>query len=131
MGTIQLAVPDWDNGATEYAKKIALFCGLQHILVVRGFDHEPIVLNKMIDQCTTDYLWILTDDQIINPKTPYLLAEYLDRNPEVGVVVPDREEEPPRTPEQWYLADNTAIMYRVSVGARFDEEFFFRYFNHL
>ncbi|MBD3260192.1 MAG: hypothetical protein GF334_00680 [Candidatus Altiarchaeales archaeon] len=130
---IQGVVPDWNNGAKEYAAKISDFCDID-VFTVPGFDHEPNVLNKAIDQCEADYLWFLhVDDEILYPETAHELAEFLDANPTVGVTCPNREGEPRgfRQPFKWYLADNTCVMYRKSVGVQFDSDFVFTGWNDL
>lgn len=133
MGKVVAVMADWDNGAEEYAEKLTKFCGVE-TLVVPGYDHEPVVLNRAIEQADGDYVWFTdVDDTIIYPDTAHVLATFLDRYPQVGVACPHREGEPRGTnqPYVWYLEDNTCTMYRKSVGARFDPDFFFTGWNDL
>lgn len=132
-GTVQAFVPYWGDNAPDFAEYVQELCDIP-VGIVRGFNHEPKVLNEMIRYCDTDYLWFIhPDDQILDSRTPYTLAEYLDDNPQVGAVLPDVSGEQPywRKPESWYLKDNTCTMYRMSVGAKFDEDFIFTGWNDI
>jgi len=131
---IQAFCPYWgDQKTVEFINKIEKMCQVE-VKAGNGFDHEPVILNKMIDRCEAKYLWFLDiDDIIIYPETPYLLADYLDANPSVGVVMPDVSSEKPnwRQPENWYLRDGTCMMYRMECGAKFDTDFVFTGWNDL
>ena len=121
--------------AIEYAQHIRDFCAVP-AYPITDLDHETVVLNKAIDSCQEEFLWFLTPDvDLIYPDTPVLMAEWMKAHPQVGVVCPNREGEQPYTGGRWpfnkYLADNTAILYRMSVGARFDNDFIFAGWNDL
>jgi hypothetical protein len=127
MGSIQGFVPYWNDDATEFANHISRLCGIR-VNIISGFSHEAVVLNKMIDACQSDYLWFLQpDNEIIYEDTPHVLAEYLDKNPQVGVVQPDLNGEFPgwRQPEKWYLRDSCCMMVRMGINSRFDTDFIF------
>jgi len=121
--------------AEEFARHVESFCNVQ-TYVMCDLDHEPNVLNQCIDYCQSEFLWFLTPDvELIYPDTPRLMADWMKDHPTVGVLCPNREGEPPYTGGRWpfckYLADNTAILYRTCVGARFDPEFIFAGWNDL
>lgn len=130
---IQAFCPYWNDNAVEFANHISQRCKVD-VQLVAGFDHEPVVLNKMVERCQADYLWFIhPDDVIVASETPHYLANYLNRNPSVGVVMPDVSGERPgwRKPENWYLRDGTCMMYRMECGARFDTDFIFTGWNDL
>lgn len=121
----------WNNQiALDYVDYIKQECDLD-ALVISMIDHETRVLNYGLDQCEGyDYAWLLTPDLIISyPETPYQMAEWLDEHPDVAVLIPNREGEPRNfggfEPYDKYLADGTAMIFRLSIGIRFDEEFIF------
>jgi len=133
-GKVVAVVADWGDGFAQlHASKISDFCGIEAI-AVRGYDHEPVVLNRMIEEADGDYVWFTDiDDTIIYPDTAHVLATFLDRYPQVGIACPHRSSEPrgANQPYVWYLEDNTCAMYRKSVGAKFDPDFIFTGWNDL
>jgi hypothetical protein len=126
----------WDvPKAEEYARQVGDLCDVETHILCR-YDHESSVFNEAIRRCKTDYIWLLTVDvDIIYPQTASLMVEYLEHNGTVGVLCPNREGEAPYVGGRWpydkYLADNTAIVYRRSVGAEFDPEYVFAGWNDL
>jgi len=118
-----------EEEATRFSEFVQDFCGVPAHPIC-DLDHESNVLNKAIALCKTDFIWLLTPDvELLFPETPRIMADWLKEHPEVGVLCPNREGEAPYTGGRWpynkYLADNTAILYRRSVGARFDPDFIF------
>jgi hypothetical protein len=127
---VEAWVISWnEKEAQEYAEHIENFCDVP-IAILSERNHETILLNIAILACRADYIWFLKPDiDLIFPDTVFLMAKWMDEHPDVGVLCPNREGEPHYVGGRWpfdkYLADNTAILYRKSVGARFDPEFFF------
>jgi hypothetical protein len=138
---LKAAIISWD---AEKARQfnidlIVRFPVLQgNTLTVSGFDHEVKLLNYAIEYLadSADYIWFLTPDlEFIYEDTVDTMVAWMDKHPDVGVLCPNREGEPRffagRIPYDKYLQDNTAIVYRTSVGARFDPEFIFTGWNDL
>lgn len=128
MRNFQACNLDWDQKRGQgYLEAVMEKCECDGF-VISEFDHETVLLNKAIELCNRKYLWFLTTDlDIMYPDTPYLMVEWMEAHPEVGAMIPNRQGERfvgGRMPYKKYLEDNTAMMYRMSVGARFDEEFF-------
>jgi len=124
-----------EEEARQFARHVQESCDVEaHIMCDLG--HEPVVLNRIIDLCQSEFVWFLTPDvELIYPETPHIMAEWMKDHPTVGVLCPNREGEAPYTGGRWpfdkYLADNTAILYRKSVGAYFDPDFIFAGWNDL
>lgn len=119
-------VLSWSDDAYEYAEAVRALCHVP-TTVFRMYSHEVAVLNYVLANCRAPYCWLLTDEKIVYPETPHLMAEWMDAHKEVAVMVPNREGEPPgtpcKTPYRKYLADNTAMMVRTEAGLRFDREY--------
>lgn len=131
MPTFTACVIDWDaNRGRDFAFDIETKCGCP-VIIISDYNHETVLLNRAIDICEHkfEYLWFLTSDlEIMYPETPHLMIDYMQRNPEVGAMMPNREGERyvgGHGPYKKYLEDGTALMYRMSVGARYDEELLF------
>lgn len=122
-------VIDWnEKRGAESITKIQELCDCPGF-VISEYNHETVLLNKAIERCQNDYLWFLTSDlEIMYPETPHLMVEWMEAHPEVGAMIPNREGERHVggfSPYKKYLEDGTALMYRMSVGSSYDEEFVF------
>jgi DNA-binding Lrp family transcriptional regulator len=134
-GLVQAAIFHWDvERARKYAKYVQEATGVDTFLVTDK-NHETILLNQAIDMCDAPYLWFLTPDVAL----PYLdildrLLQVMKEFPQVGVVLPNRQNDVGvggNIPYKKYLADGTAMLYRVECGMWFDEEFIFTGWNDL
>lgn len=121
-------VLSWADDAEAYAGRIEKLCRIK-CSVLKMYADETSVLNTALSMCASPYCWLLTNEQVTYPETPHVMVEWMQGHDDVGVMCPNREGEPPGTPRalpyRKYLADNTAIMVRRSVGARFDDDFKF------
>lgn len=129
MQKFQACVIDWnEKRGAEHLTKIQLMCDCPGF-VISEYNHETVLLNKALDRCQSDYLWFLTSDlEIMYPETPHLMVEWMENHPEIGAMIPNREGERHVggfSPYKKYLEDGTALMLKMSVGARYDEEFLF------
>lgn len=125
---VQAVVFHWDEDiAKEYAHYVSHKVGCTAI-VQTDKGHETALLNQAIAQCDAEFLWFLTPD--VGLPDSYILELLLQvfDNPKVGVVLPNRQNDigvGGNVPYLKYLADGTAMLYRTSVRAHFDEEFIF------
>ncbi len=135
MKDISAVVIHWDKKlAAEYCEHVFEFCGVT-ASPISMFGHEVDLLNWAIETCREKYLWFLTPDvELLYKDTAELLVETLNENSQVGVVLPNRQDDRylmGYTPYRKYLADGTAMLYRMEVGAKFDEDFIFTGWNDL
>jgi DNA-binding Lrp family transcriptional regulator len=139
IGLVQAAIFHWDEDkAKKYAKYVRNVTGVDTFLITDK-DHETVLLNQAIDICEAPYLWFLTPDVAL----PYMdildrLLQVMQEFPRVGVVLPNRQNDVGvggLAPYKKYLADGTAMLYRVdctiSKQVWFDEEFIFTGWNDL
>ncbi len=126
--SVQIAVFYWDNDiALGYLDQLEDRFRVPGF-VISDFAHETVLLNRAIDFCEADFLWMLTPDVVV----PYddtldKILEVMD-NPKVGAVLPNRQNDigvGGNVPYKKYLGDGTALLLRMSIKARYDEEFIF------
>ena len=126
----------WDKEAAvkqcELAAKLVGDAGRVHWLCM--YDHEAKVQNVSLDRCKAKYWHMLhTDVQIPHFEYLQVMYDYMEAHPEVGLIRPNREGEPIQMhiqplPKYW---DGIAPLYRMSVGAQFDEDFIFTQYQDL
>ena len=126
---VEAWVIGWSENTEEYAASVEKLCNVP-TRVLRLYNHETVALNRALNLCQSPYCWqLFSDDTIIYPETPHIMAEWMQSHPKVAVMCPNREGEPRytpyREPYRKYLADNTAMLVRVLSGLRFDESFEF------
>jgi len=127
---IEIWVLGWDKAAAvkqcERAAKLVGDDRRVHWLC--RYDHEPAVQNYALEHCHSKYWHFLhTDVQIPHPHYLEEMYEYMEAHPGVGLIRPNREGERCNMaahPHRKYW-DGIAPLYRMSVGARFDEDFIF------
>lgn len=133
---IEIWVLGWDKKAVvrQCQQAAQLIGDDKRVFWLCRHDHEAAVQNEALDRCRAKYWHMLhTDVQI--PHTEYLrvMYEYMEEHPKVGLIRPNREGEAAQMhlspyPKYW---DGIAPLYRMEVGAWFDEEFIFTSYQDL
>ena len=125
---LEAGVYSWDNTANERQMQ-ALHgrCGIKRVRAVNIKDHEPKVLNYILDKACADFVLIMHSGiEILQDDFALKMYQFMLDTPNVGLVSPNREGEPPQPharPRQWWYDGIAGMFYRD--GVRFDEDFIF------